>query len=84
MKESAILQSSFMRSSEVAGAMSGIYERLQVTQVSAAQIRAMEAKSHPPLVQKFLNLKASSGGKSTTIKPLTPASLASFSMRSSP
>ena len=84
MKESAILHNSFMRSSEVAGAMSGIYDKLRVTYVSKTRSEAMEARAHPPLVQKFLNLMASSGGKSTTMKPLTPASFASFNIRSSP
>lgn len=84
MKESAILHKSFMRSSEVAGAMRGMYDRLEVTHVSMALFPTMELKAHPPLVQKFLNLMASSGGKSTTMKPLTPASFASFSIRSSP
>ena len=84
MKESAILHSSFMRSSEVAGAMSGIYDNLRAIHVSETQSQSMEARAHPPLVQKFLNLMASSGGKSTTIKPLTPAFFASFNIRSSP
>lgn len=83
MNESAILQSSFIRDSDVAGAMSGTYDSLCL-RFSKGTATLEGESSYPPLVQKFLNLTASSGGRSTTIKPLTPASLESFNILSSP
>lgn len=88
MNESAMGARSLTRPIEVEGAMRGTKEMLRGLDVadfmSLEAVRGRRSEAHPFERQISLNLIASSGGRSTMIKPLAPASRESFSAFSSP